>query len=445
MIIELLEVFFLSSIALTLAYLVRHYIFTLTVLRKSNKLAAVKETSENIKYDPSVTVLIPACNEEKVIGRILQRLTATAYPKNKLQVIVINDASVDKTEKIVSEYAAKYPYISVVNRNSDVGGKGKSAAMNDGFQRATGEVTLCFDADYFPPKNLLGRLVSAFADPKVGAVQGRVVVQNESKNFLTRLVALERVGGYRVDQEARDILGLITQFGGTVGGFRSGILRQLGGWDESVLAEDTDLTFRIYLAGYKIKYDVDAECYEEAVDNWGAYYRQRYRWAKGHMQCFCKHFLPVIASSKLNLKQKIDGLLLLNLYFMPIIVFFSFMVGLGLIACGTSIFNISPLVVPAFCIILPISFYSFVGNFAPFFEVGVGLYLDNRKRTQWLIPLSIVTFFYNLFICIFASLAVLREKIFRKDVLVWAKTPHSGNGDLVADGDLTLEVNSIWD
>jgi len=238
---------------------------------------------------------------------------------------------------------------------------------------------------------------------------------------------------------------LIAQFGGTVGGFRSSLLRELGGWDESVLAEDTDLTFRIYLAGYNVKYDVDAECYEEAVDNWGAYYRQRYRWAKGHMQCFCKHSLPVLFTHKLSLKQKIDGLLLLNLYFMPIIVFFSFLLGLGLIASGTSVFATSPLLVTAFGIIFAISFYSFIGNFAPFFEVGVGLYLDKRKSSQWLIPLSIVTFFYNLPICTLAFLAVIREKMFRKDALVWAKTAHSGHDSLLASNSLTLEANTIWD
>jgi len=219
-VIELLEVFFLCLIGLMLAYLVRHYIFTMTVLRKANCPLAAKETPQKLRYEPSITVLIPACNEEKVIGNILGRLTEMTYPQNKLQIIVINDASVDGTAQIASEYAAKHPNINVVNRDRSVGGKGKSAAMNHGFKKATGEITLCFDADYYPPKNLLERLVNAFVDPKVGAVQGRVVVLNEPQNVLTRLVALERVGGYRVDQEARETLGLIAQFGGTYPNWR---------------------------------------------------------------------------------------------------------------------------------------------------------------------------------------------------------------------------------
>ncbi len=89
---------------------------------------------------------------------------------------------------------------------------------------STGEIVLCFDADYLPQRDIVRKLVEKFADPNVGAVQGRPVVLNEPQNIVTRLIALERIGGYRVDQEARDILGLIPQFGGTVGGFRRSIV-----------------------------------------------------------------------------------------------------------------------------------------------------------------------------------------------------------------------------
>jgi cellulose synthase/poly-beta-1,6-N-acetylglucosamine synthase-like glycosyltransferase len=115
---------------------------------------------------------------------------------------------------------------------------------------------------------------------------------NEPKNLITRLIALERIGGYRVDQEARDILGLIPQFGGTVGGFRRSIMQNIGGFDEKMLTEDTDLTFHIALLGYKIRYVGEAECYEEAVATWRAYWKQRNRWARGHIQA-CFFFLYI--------------------------------------------------------------------------------------------------------------------------------------------------------
>ncbi len=404
-----------------MAYLVRHYIFTITVLRGANKTKKPVAIDAST-FEPTVTILIPAHNEEKVIGRLLQRITELTYPKDKLQVIVINDASSDQTGEIADDYKNKYPFIEVLNRDKNNGGKGKASAMNDGFSKSTGEIVLCFDADYYPQKDIVEKLTREFIDPKVGAVQGRVVVLNEPQNIITRLVALERIGGYRVDQEARDNLGLIVQFGGTVGGFRSSLLRNLHGWDENVLAEDTDLTFRIYLANYRIPYKIDAECYEEAVDNWKAYRQQRYRWAKGHMQCFFKHSWNVLKTKNLNVKEKIDGLLLLNVYFVPILALLSMLTGFYLILSGSQLIS-------TLWFFIPISVYSSVGNFAPFFEVGVGMYLDGRKRAQWLIPLLIFTFFYNIPICLKAFLNVMASKIIRRDKNVWVKTSHTGNGN----------------
>ncbi|MCW4008582.1 MAG: glycosyltransferase family 2 protein [Candidatus Bathyarchaeota archaeon] len=265
------------------------------------------------------------------------------------------------------------------------------------------------------------KLVKEFADPEVGAVQGRPVVLNEAQSLVTRLVTLERIGGYRIDQEARVALGLIPQFGGTVGGFRRRIIEALGGFDEAMLAEDTDLTFQVYLAGFKVRYVADAECYEEAFADWRAYWRQRHRWAQGHMQVCFKNVLRVLKSKKLSLKEKIDGILLLHVYFMPIITLISFCAGTLLI-----LLEPSQLVV-ALWILVPLSFYSFVGNFAPFFEVGIGAYLDGRTRIQWLIPLLLFLYLYNTFICTKAFWDLLAAKILGKKHVCWAKTHHLGD------------------
>jgi cellulose synthase/poly-beta-1,6-N-acetylglucosamine synthase-like glycosyltransferase len=407
------------------AYLVRHYIFTLTVVKnaKKNRKSFVEIKDADTLYQPKVSILIPARNEESVLGRILQRMTELTYPKDKMQVIVVDDASTDKTGAIAEQYSRLHHYISVLKRGKDEGGRGKASALNVGMKWADGEIILCFDADYYPQKDIVEKLVKEFRDPKVGAVQGRVVVLNEPQNMITRLVALERIGGYRVDQEARDSLGLITQFGGTVGGFRRTVLESIGGWDENILAEDTDLTFRVYLAGYKVKYVADAECYEEAVESWRAYWRQRYRWAKGHMQCAFKHWLSVLKSRKLKLKEKVDGLLLLNVYFLPVIVLFSWIIGVSL-----ALLEFSQWFTP-FWVTSSIAIYSSIGNFAPFYEVGVGAYLDDRRRAQWLIPLLLFTLIYNIPICTKALADIIASKIRGQNTNHWEKTEHSGNGN----------------
>jgi len=165
-----------------------------------------------------------------------------------------------------------------------------------------------------------------------------------------------------------------------------------------------------------------SECYEEAVTSWKAYWQQRHRWAFGHMQVCFKHGLSVIKSKKLTAKQKLDCLLLLHVYFMPVFTLFSCLVGVPLILLGAS------QIVNTLWFFIPISLYSFVGNFAPFFEVGIGAYLDGRSRIQWLCPLLIFLFFFNMLICTKAFFDLIGEKVLRKNQS-WAKTMHVGTGD----------------
>jgi hypothetical protein len=133
--------------------------------------------------------------------------------------------------------------------------------------------------------------------------------------------------------------------------------------------------------------------------------------------------LNVLKSKHLRAKEKIDGLLLLNVYFMPIVVLLAFIIGVPLMLLRSS------QIVGGLWFFMPFSVYSFVGNFAPFFEVGIGAYLDGRTRTQWLIPVLIFTFFYNIPICTKALLDLLVSKTRGKRRNVWAKTSHVGNGN----------------
>ena len=421
MLSEILNGFLLFSIIIITAYLVRHCIFTFTVL-KSERLQKPKRPISKISgYNPSVSILIPAHNEEHVIGALLGKMSELNYPVEKLEILAIDDASTDKTGAIADNYAKRYSQIRVLHRNREIGGCGKPAALNHAIKQAFGEIIIVFDADYIPHPDVVRRLVEVFADPIVGAVQGRPVVLNEPENIVTRLNAFERIGGYKVDQQARDLLQLIPQFGGTVGGFRKSIIQKLGGFDETILTEDTDLTFSIALAGYRIRYSDHVECYEEAVASWRTYWRQRQRWAKGHMQVCLKYWQRVLRSKHLTFRQKLDGILLLNVYFMPLVTLVSVAIGAYLIITG-SIFSI------VLWLVLPTSAYSFVGNYAPFFEIGVGAYLDGRRQIQWLAPLLIFSYILNTLICGKAFLSLIVDKVLCRGS-VWVKTEHLGNAD----------------
>ena len=401
------------SIAM-IAYMLRHLIFTYSALFGKPQQRAF----ERIRgaYIPKVTVLIPAHNEESVVANILERMTELTYPKDSLEVILIDDRSTDKTGEIADSYAAKYRYIKVLHRVS--GGSGKPAALNDGIKFSKGEIVLTFDADYYPQKDIVEKLVAPFTDPEVGAVQGRVTVLNEEDSIVSKIVTLERIGGYRIDQLARDELVMFPQYGGTVGGFRKEILEKVGGWDPNMLTEDTDLTVRCILQGYQIRYVNDAEAYEEAVTTWRAYWGQRYRWAKGHMQCAIKHLGDVLKATHLSKYERTELTLLLCVYFLPVIVLLGWIVGV----CAY-LFEEKSLI-PNLFLILSIFTYSAVGNFAPFFEIGAAAYLDNRKHLLWLLPCLMLAFVVMMLCCTKALIDLARGEKEPE----WNHTLHNGNG-----------------
>ena len=219
---------------------------------------------------------------------------------------------------------------------------------------------------------------------------GRVIPYNANKNLLTRLVNLERCGGYQVDQQARYNLRTIPQYGGTVGGFRKEVMLESGGFNTKVLAEDTELTYRLYTKGWKVIYANSAECYEEAPETWEVRGRQIRRWARGHNQVLFRYFLKVIVSTHMNLREKVDGLLLLFAYAVP------FVLALGQLNSIVLFFLGEMDLFAGWWVLLFIGAYTSFGNFAPFFEIGTSLVLDGVKGEALMLPLLIFNFYFYM-------------------------------------------------
>jgi cellulose synthase/poly-beta-1,6-N-acetylglucosamine synthase-like glycosyltransferase len=309
----LFHLIFFAVASVMLVYLLRHYVFTVIALIYGRHS---KSAFKRSKWEQSVSVVVPAHNEEAVIGRLLERVVKFTYPKNKLQVVAVDDGSVDQTGEIIDDFASKYPFVKAIHRRSATG---KAAALNEALNHVTGEIGYFLDADYIPEYNFVEKSNEPFRVPEVGLVQTYVRVYNDNK-LVSKVVSLERLGGFRVNQLARDILMLVPQFGGTAGGARCSLLRSVGGVNESVLAEDTDLTFRILFSGFKVRYLLGVGSFEEAVDDWIDYWRQRSRWSRGQMQCAFKHVVPLMKNRNLSLKEKLDAFLLLNIHFVPVLV-----------------------------------------------------------------------------------------------------------------------------
>lgn len=417
-----LEIFYLFSWMVMVSYMFRHYVFSFAAIKhRSEEPFVEKETLSKL---PFVSILVPAHNEERVIGRLLQRLTELMYPKDKYEIIVINDHSEDATSRIAESHASRFPdLIKVVNRA--VGGNGKAEALNVGLRFARGEFIGFFDADYVPQRDILEKMLPYFSDSRVGAVQGRISVLNERESWIARIVALERIGGYRVSQYARDRLGLVPQYAGTVGLIRGDLLLRFGGFSPYVLAEDTDLTFKIKLAGYKVKYVNYAESGEEGVVGLRQYWGQRSRWAKGHMQCAFAYMWPLLRSKRVSLKEKIDGLMLLSVYFVPILVMLSWF-------SLSVLFVVKPSTLLPYSVALVVSvFFTLNGDIAPFLEVIAGAVCDRRKKLILHTPLLLIVYVVNIFVCCKAFLELVFAKLTSKRVNHWNKTVHNGGCEVL--------------
>lgn len=403
---------FCIVITLTCIYTVRHYCFTLN--RLSGEQRHPYSDVDTAEW-PEITVLIAAHNEEAVIGDILHALLEVDYPPEKLVIVPVNDRSVDRTRDIIDEFAVRHPgRLTPFHR---VGGKpGKAAALKDAMAFVKTEIFLVFDADYIPGKALIRQLVAPFFDPEIGSVMGRVVPLNVGKKLLTRLLDLERSGGYQVDQQARMNLRLVPQYGGTVAGIHKTALDEIGGWNENTLAEDTDLTFRLLLRGWKTAYVNRAECYEEVPERWPVRVRQIMRWAKGHNQAMLHYGVTLLRRSNVSVGERLDGALLLGVYAMGPVLLLGWLVALLLFYAGAPI--------GGGVAVLSLAAFTTLGNFAAFFEIAAATRLDGSSRRICLLPFTFLGFTVSLISVSRAAWQQLIEPL-RGAELIWHKTERS--------------------
>ena len=376
-----------AIVILISVYTVRHYLFTL------NRLFGFQR-HPYIDIDtavwPPVTVLVAAHNEEKVVAHILAALMCVNYPEDKMLVVPVNDRSTDRTREIIDRFCEDHP--GRIHPFHRIGGKGgKAAALKDAMEMVETEVILIFDADYIPGSGLIKQLVAPFFDPEVGGVMGRVVPLNVGTNLLTRLLDLERSGGYQVDQQARMNLRLVPQHGGTVAGVRLSALREIGGWNDNSLTEDTDLTYRLLLAGWKTVYQNRSECYEEVPETWQVRIKQIMRWAKGHNQVLAAYGLELLfGKHRATRRERIDGFWLLGVYAMAPLTLIAWLLALGLFYEG-----VAPL--QGVIALLAFTAYAATGNFAAFFEIAAAARLDYTRQRICLLPFLMLGFVVSVF------------------------------------------------
>ena len=238
--------------------------------------------ADHPEYKPEVSVLIPAYNEESVIVDTVRAALASNYPK--LEVLVVDDGSTDRTSELVNEKFKGNPRVQLLLQSNH----GKPGALNHGLAEAAGEIVISIDADTIVDPDAIPRLIRHFANPNVGAVAGNVKVMNRNR-WLTRWQALEYITSQNLEKRAFDLLNCIPVVPGAVGAWRTDLLRSNGGFSGDTVAEDTDLTLTIRRNGWKIVYDEDAIGRTEVPDTVQGLIRQRFRWTFGTLQAIWKH------------------------------------------------------------------------------------------------------------------------------------------------------------
>src|SRR3954466_4599048 len=259
------------------------------------------------EYLPKVTVQLPIFNEVYVAERLLLSVSELDYPRELLQIQVLDD-STDETRQITASCAEDLRQrgfnVQLIHRLDRTGFK--AGALGAGLAAAEGEFLCILDADFVPQKDLLKQTIHFFTNPKIGMIQTRWGHLNRGYSLLTRMQAIFLDGHLLLEQTARSRSGRFFNFNGTAGLWRRSCIEQSGGWQADTLCEDLDLSYRAQLAGWKFIYLADVVTPAELPVDMNGFKSQQHRWTKGSVQT-CKKLLPTVWRSRLPFAIKLEA------------------------------------------------------------------------------------------------------------------------------------------
>jgi cellulose synthase/poly-beta-1,6-N-acetylglucosamine synthase-like glycosyltransferase len=297
----LILIFFYSVLQLTLA-----------VKYKQHKNESKFDASPGFRLDdaPMVTVQLPMFNEYYVAERVIERVAQLEYPKDKLEIQVLDDSTdetVDVIAKKVKEVRKKFGVdIKHIHRTNRKGYK--AGALDDALPDAKGEFVAIFDVDFLPDTDFLLKTIPYFQDENIGVVQTRWGHINKEYSLLTELQAFGLNGHFAIEQGGRNAAGHFINFNGTGGVWRKTTIADAGGWEHDTLTEDLDLSYRAQIKGWKFKYLEDVIAPAELPITMSALKGQQHRWMKGGAECFRKMGKTLLTAKHVRTSDRIHGL-----------------------------------------------------------------------------------------------------------------------------------------
>lgn len=408
-----IDLSFLFVVAVILIWFMIAYQFVLTVYGYVNLLRSFKEKKaiDAASHDfPTCAILIPAHNEEKVIGATIASMLELEYPKEKLKIIVINDGSKDKTKEIILEFARKDARVQLFDVPEGEGGKGKSRALNLGIKQADAEVIAIYDADNTPDKHALKYLVAnLISNPELGAVLGKFRTVNKNVNLLTKFINIETLSFQSMLQAGRWQMHNVATLPGTNFVMWSWLINELNGWDEEALTEDSELSIRIYEQGYKIKFIPYSITYEQEPQEWKVWIKQRMRWVRGNNYVISKFFTHIPKFK--NKRLAFDILYTLSLYYT-----FFFAIIVSDLLFLLSVTNLVSIALPG-----PYTYVWIMAFILFIFEITLAISYDDEdgfKKTG----LIMLMYFTYCQLWIYIVLKAAYIEYVKKEKRVWDKT-----------------------
>ncbi len=344
---------------------------------------------------PVLTVQLPLFNELYVVKRLIDAVCALDYPRERLEIQVLDDSTDETTERARREVERRREQgfdIVLLHRRDRTGFK--AGALEAGLRCARGELVAIFDADFVPQPGFARRLVHHFSDPRVGMVQARWGHLNRDFSALTRVQSLFLDGHFVIEHTARNRSGRFFNFNGTAGMWRKRCIADAGGWQHDTLTEDLDLSYRAQMRGWKFIYLPDEVAPAELPVEMGAFKSQQHRWAKGSVQTALK-LLPRILASRLPLRVKVEAtfhltanfgyvmMLLLAALVVPAVWLRAEIAPLQILLLDLPLFTLSSLSVAAFYLTAQrqaLGSWKGILRFIPFLmAVGIGLSVNNAR------------------------------------------------------------------
>ncbi len=269
---------------------------------------------KNYEYKPYVSILIPAHNEAEVIRNTIENVSKIEYPK--YEIIVIDDRSTDNTAAVLEETCKDYPNLKYFSRTKE-DFPGKSAVLNDAMKIAKGDAILVFDADARVKPDFLKELIPALEPEQVGAVQARKVIINREQNFLTRCQDNEMAVDTHF-QVGRDAVKGAVELRGNGELIKREALEDVKGWNEHTITDDLDLSTRLQIKGWDVRFCPEICVYEEGVPSYIPLLKQRRRWIEGSIRRYLEHFSDVLTSKDMSLRVSLDMTAYITEFILPI-------------------------------------------------------------------------------------------------------------------------------